>query len=155
MIFLDVCFGIFAFLPQGWLFMAFVIVAECTIVAKMLAGKWYVKKIYKVVAAANIISGLVGIITTMVLNGGWYLVVWFPWVSSHEIDIHRKGAIKMLVIFYLISFIASLVIEAIINILILKKSYTVKKVVTATILANAVTYLVGSVLLYSYSFGLV
>lgn len=24
----------------------------------------------------------------MALNGGWWLVVWFPWVSKHEVDIH-------------------------------------------------------------------
>jgi hypothetical protein len=40
---LDVSFGIFAFLPQGWLFMAFVIIMECLAMTRLLLSKWFDK----------------------------------------------------------------------------------------------------------------
>jgi hypothetical protein len=152
---LDVSFGIFAFLPQGWIFMAFVIFCECYLISKLLTAKWINKRIYWVVASSNITSGLIGIITSMILNGGWYLVVWFPWVSSHEINIHNKEALRALIIFYLIAFAVSIIIETIINLLFLKKYYLIKKIISTTVIANIVTYLIGTLILYSYSFGFI
>ena len=46
----------------------------------------------------------------MILNEGWLLVVWFPWVSSHEIDISNPKNVLWLAIFYLIAFVATLII---------------------------------------------
>lgn len=155
MTFLDVSFGIFAFLPQGWIFMAFVIFCECYLISKLLAAKWINKRIYWVVASSNIASGLLGIITSMILNGGWYLVVWFPWVSYHEIDIHNKEALSALIIFYLIAFAISVIMETIINLLFLKRHFLIKKIIWITSIANIVTYLIGTLILYSYSFGLI
>ena len=154
MILLDVSFGIFAFIPQGWLFMAFVIFCECYIVSKLLIKKWKNRKIYLSVSGTNIISGVIGIAASMRMNGGWYLVVWFPWVSSNEINLHYSQARNGLIIFYIASFIVSVLVETITNILFLKKDYAKKEIIKATIIANIVTYAVGSVLLYSYSFGL-
>ena len=152
MAFLDVSFGIFAFLPQGWVFMGFVIIIECLILSKFLASKWYNQKIYIVAIISNIISGLFGIITTLKMNGGWLLVVWFPWVSSHEIDIHKYHNLRFLIIFYAIAFFVTLILESIVNILMLRKSYSVNKIIRATILANIISYTVGTVVLYTYSF---
>ena len=134
--------------------MAFVIFCECYLISKLLTAKWVNKRIYWVVAGSNITSGLVGIVTSMLLNGGWYLVVWFPWVSSHEINIHNKEALRALVIFYLVAFVVSIAIETIFNLLFLKKVYMVKRIIWATVIANIVTYLVGTLVLYSYSLGL-
>ena len=78
---LNVSFGIYAFLPMGWLFMAFVILGEGFLMSWYLIRKKFDKKIYLTETVSNIVSGAVGIITTLALNGGWWLVVWFPWVS--------------------------------------------------------------------------
>jgi hypothetical protein len=153
MILLDVSFGIFAFMPLGWLFMAFVIVIECVVMTRWLLPVWYNKRIYGVTTLTNIISGLTGIVISMILNGGWYLVVWFPWVSNNEIDLKSKGALLSLVIFYLLAFVLTLIIEIITNILFLKSRYTKRKIIEATIIANVVSS-VGSLVLYSYSFKL-
>lgn len=134
--------------------MAFVIISECLIVSRILAKSWGNKRIYLAVGGANIASGLFGIIASMWMNGGWYLVVWFPWVSSNEVNINNSEARNALIFFYILSFILSLVIETIINILLLRRNYPGKAITKATIIANIVTYIVGSVLLYSYSFGL-
>ncbi|HVY76120.1 MAG TPA: hypothetical protein VG890_14900 [Puia sp.] len=149
---LDVSFGIFAFLPQGWLFMAFVIILECLTMTRILLPRWFDKGIYRITALTNIISGLTGIIISMILNGGWYLVVWFPWVSSNEINLTKKEALHALIIFYAAAFILTLIIEIITNILFLRKHYLTKQIVKATIIANILSYAVGTIVLYSYSF---
>ncbi|MEQ3662418.1 MAG: hypothetical protein ABNG96_06990 [Flavobacterium sp.] len=152
MIQLNVSFGIFAFLPQGWIFMAFVILIECLSISKMLSNKWKNWKLYKTVTLSNLISGIIGIIVSMILNGGWWLVVWFPWVSNHEIDAKNPESLKSLMIFYLVAFILSVLIETLINYLILKKDYNSKKIISSTLIVNIISYVVGTIVLYSYSF---
>ncbi len=152
MIQLNVSFGIFAFLPQGWLFMAFVILIECITLSRLLSNNWKNLKVYKAVTLSNLISGIFGIIGSMILNGGWWLVVWFPWVSNHEIDIKNSGNVKELIIFYLIAFVLSVLIEAIINYMFLKKQYEMKKIIVSTLFVNIISYLIGTAILYSYSF---
>ncbi len=149
---LDVSFGIFAFMPLGWLFMAFVIILECLVMTRLLLPKWFDKRIYRVTAWTNIISGLLGIIISMVLNGGWYLVVWFPWVSNNEINLSTKDALQGLIIFYAAAFVLTLIIETITNILFLRKYYATKKIIRATAIANILSYAVGTIVLISYSF---
>ena len=84
MISLDVSFGIFALMPLGWLFMVFVIGIECVVLTKFLKHQWFNKRIYGVATLTNIISGITGIIISIKINGGWWLVVWFPWVRENK-----------------------------------------------------------------------
>jgi hypothetical protein len=150
MILLNVSFGIFAFLPQGWLFMLFVILIECVILTKLLKNKWFNKRIYGIATLTNMISGIIGIIISMALNGGWWLVVWFPWVSSYEV--RTTTHFKALIIYYACAFILTIIIELLTNWLFLKKHYKDRKILTATMLANFVSYTVGTLILYLYSF---
>ena len=150
MVLLDVSFGIFAFMPLGWLFMIFVIVLECLAMTRSLLPKWLNKRIYGVTVLSNVVSGAIGIFLSIYLNGGWYLVVWFPWVSSHEIDL--PADLHFLATYYIIAFILTIIVEVNINVLLLRKHYTVKKVTIATLISNLISYAVGTAVLYSYSF---
>jgi hypothetical protein len=144
---LNVSFGIYAFLPMGWLFMAFVILAEAFLMSRHLTEKAINKRIYLSAALANIISGAVGIVTSLGLNGGWWLVVWFPWVSKHEIDVHDSQSLWALIIYYVAALILSVLIELLVNNLMLQKRYPFKKTFHATLIANAFTYVLGAVLI--------
>ena len=73
---------------------------------------------------SHFISGITGIILTLILNGGWWLVVWFPWVGSHEIDLSVPNALWGLSLFYLAAFVLSVLIEVTVNWLNLKRTYT-------------------------------
>jgi len=150
MIALNVSFGIYAFMPQGWIFMAVIILIECLGFSKLLTNTWKNSKIYSTILISNIISGIIGIIGSMMLNGGWWLVVWFPWVSSHEV--RGDKAIKYLIIFYLIAFVLTILIESIINIARLQKMYAHKEIFFKTLIINIVSYLVGSLAMYSFTF---
>ena len=144
---LNVSFGIYAFLPMGWLFMAFVILGESFLMSRYLTGKKFEKKIYRTTVLSNIVSGAVGIITTLELNGGWWLVVWFPWVSKHEIDVHDSQSLWALIIYYVAALILSVLIELLVNHLMLQKRYPFRKTLHATLIANAFSYVLGAVLI--------
>ena len=83
----------------------------------------------------------------MALNGGWWLVVWFPWVSSHEVDIHSPQEAWGLIIYYLVALILSVLIELLMNHLVLRKLYPFRKTFRATMIANAASYALGAVLI--------
>jgi len=149
---LDVSFGIFAFMPQGWLLMAFIILIECLTMTRVLLPKAFDKRIFIVTALTNVISGAAGIFISMALNGGWWLVVWLPWVSSHEIDLSVKGELQTLIIYYAMAFVLTLIIETIINVPLLSQHYSIKKIIKATLIANILSYVAGTLVLYSISF---
>ena len=148
MILLDVSFGIFVLMPEGWIFMICVILTECVVMTRLLLPKWFDKKIYWATTLSNLISGITGIILSLILNGGWYLVVWFPWVGTNEINLSKKGDLLALSIFYIITFILSLIIESMTNILFLRKQYPVKKILISTFITNLVSYAIFSFALY-------
>jgi len=151
-VFLNVSFGILAFLPQGWVFMILIMLLESLVMSELLCRKVLNGRITGTVFLSNIISGITGIILTLILNGGWWLVVWFPWVGSHEIDLSAPNALWGLILFYLVAFVLSVLIEESVNWLNLKRTYTSKKILWATFVANIASYLLGSIVLYSISF---
>ena len=132
--------------------MFFVILIECISLSKFLEKKWKDTKIYKVATLSNLISGIIGIVISMMLNGGWWLVVWFPWVGDGEVDIRNRESLEWIIIFYVCAFVLSIIIETLINWLLLRKKYSTKKIFVSTFWVNVISYLIGSVVLYSYSF---
>ncbi|MEQ8925980.1 MAG: hypothetical protein RLO81_09230 [Fulvivirga sp.] len=150
MILLNVSFGIYAFLPQGWVFMIAIILIECLGISYFLTYKWFNKKIYKTTMLSNLISGIIGIIGSMILNGGWWLVVWFPWVSNNEVS--GAEGLNLLVMFYAIAFLLTLLIEGLVNYLLLKRYYKKSQVLKTTFIVNIISYTIGSLAMYSYSF---
>ena len=152
MLLLNVSFGIFAFLPQGWVFMILIILLEAWLMSRRLCKKRFDQRITGTAFLSNFVSGLTGIITTMILNGGWILVVWFPWVSTHEIDISSPDSLLGFGVIYLIAFVLSVLIETLINWLMLRKRYSTRQIIISTLLANVASYLLGSIILYSLSF---
>lgn len=144
---LNVSFGILAFLPMGWLFMVFIIFCEAFLMSKYLTDRRFNKRIYLSATAANVISGAVGIITTMAINGGWWLVVWFPWVSSNEVNVGDPRQLLSLAVYYLTALILSVLIELGINFMILRRRYRSMRILIATLRANAFSYILGALLI--------
>ena len=144
---LNVSFGLYAFLPPGWLFMAFVILAEAILMSLYLTRKIFNGLVYTSAVVSNVVSGLFGIIVSMALNGGWWLVVWFPWVSSHEVNIQNSNQLLFLIVYYFAAMILSVLIELLVNHLILRKKYPFNKTLNATLIANAFSYFVGALLI--------
>lgn len=149
---LNVSFGILILMPQGWIIMILIMMLESIIASELLCKRILEGRITATVFLANIISGLFGIIITLMLNGGWWLVVWFPWVSSHEVDFSIPLALTSFIIYYFVAFVLSVVIELLINYSMLGKIYPTKKIIRTTLLANLASYLLGSIIIYSLGF---
>lgn len=147
----NVSFGIIALTPFGWVFMALIILLECAILSRGLAAVWWDSKVARAATVANLVSGAVGFCLSLYLNSGWWIVIWFPWVSSNEVGIPRQ--LKMFFVYYIVAFLLSILIEGIVEQLMLRSRYSGWKVWEASLLANFVSYLLASVLMYSYSFG--
>ena len=150
MIILNVSFGILAFMPQGWIFMLLIILIECVALSFLLKKKWRNRLIYKTVVFFYIISGFVGGLISMLLNGGWWLVIWLPWVSDNEVNI--ETGLRGLIIYYLAAFVLTIIIETLFNIFMFRKSYPKKRIIVSTLIINVLTYLLGSIVMYTYSF---
>jgi hypothetical protein len=144
---LNVSFGIFAFMPQGWVFMLLIILLEACIMSRVLLKKWLENGVFVSALVANGVSGIVGIVISMLLTGGWWLVVWFPWVSSNEVNVHKLSAVLGLLACYVVAMVLSVLIEWGVNHLMLRKTYSAREILKATLLANAVSYSLGAVLI--------
>jgi hypothetical protein len=149
---LNVSFGIYAFLPQGWIFMLFVILFEAFLFSKLISNKYFELRAYSSVFISNLISGIFGIMASLKLNGGWWIVVWFPWVSKNEVDRANLDAMNSLYLIYGIAFCLTLIIEVLVNTLILRKKSSIISIVKSTVLVNILSYIIGTYVLYSYSF---
>ena len=154
MVFCNVSFGILALMPQGWLFMLVIILIESLLISKILTQHWKDWSVYWRVTVSNLVSGLVGMLASIKLNGGWWLVVWFPWVSNNEIHPSDQTQLTQLAILYVLAFLLTLLIEIPLTLWLLKK-YITRSIVKSTLAANVLSYIIGSIALYSYSFGIV
>ena len=149
---LNVSFGILILMPQGWIIMILIMMLESVITSELLCKRILEGRITATVFLANIISGLFGIIITLILNGGWWMVVWFPWVSSHEVDFSIPNALIGFIIYYIVAFVLSVVIELLINYFMLGRIYSAKIIFRTTLLANLASYYFGSIIIYSLGF---
>lgn len=127
-----------------------IILIECLGLSYILTCKWHDGKACKTVVFSNLVSGIFGIVASIILNGGWWLVVWFPWVSEHEVN--GWEGLKWLTFFYVMAFIFTLIIEGIVNYSMLKKNHKKTQILMATFIVNVISYGLGSIAMYSYSF---
>lgn len=134
-------------MPQGWVFMLLIILLEACVMSRVLLKQWLSNDIFTSTLASNLASGIVGIVISMILTGGWWLVVWFPWVSSHEVDIHNSMALLGLIAYYVVAMVLSVLIEWGLNHVILRKKYPARSILNATLWANAASYALGAVLI--------
>ena len=149
---LNVSFGIFALSPLGWLFMVVVIVLEIFLMSRMLLKASWNKKIGNAVLLSNVASGAVGFILSYAVTGGWWMVLGIPWVSNHEVNLSNPSAVWGFVLYYLVALLLSVLIEAVVNYFMLRKRHQSKQIISATILVNLASYLLGSAVLYAFSF---
>jgi hypothetical protein len=80
----NVSFGIFAFHPLGWGLMLAVIAMEAVALRTFLRGESQKRNHFLVSLVANAASGAAGFVISMGITGGWWLVIWVPWVTANE-----------------------------------------------------------------------
>lgn len=153
MIFLNTAyFGKYASLPMGWLFMACLVAIEIVVMSQILDHAYFKSKIAFSALMSNAVSGIIGAYTSIAISGGRLFTVWFPWVSSKEVEPSNDEELFSFFLYFACAFVATVIVELIVNSLFLKKRYEFRPVMRATIIANVVSFLLGSFVLYSYSF---
>ena len=148
----NVSFGIYALMPLGWAFMIATILLEIVLFSRLASGIWWNDRVVVPVIVANVVSGAAGFGLSLLLNGGWWLVVWMPWVSSNEIDFSRHLA--AISVYYAGAFMLSVLIEGLLEQVLLMARFDKKATWRACFLSNLASYVIGSVAMYSWSFGL-
>lgn len=127
--------------------MILIILLEACIMSRVLEKKWLKARVFVSALVANGVSGILGIVISMMLNGGWWLVVWFPWVSSHEVDVYKPKALFGLIVYYVAAMVLSVLIEWALNHIILRKNYPAREILKSTLCANAASYALGAVII--------
>ncbi|WP_069998185.1 hypothetical protein [Cellulosilyticum sp. I15G10I2] len=145
----NVSFGILLFMPPGWVVIFFVLVLESFLMSQFLTKERFNKSIMITTVISNIVSGIIGVFLSVTHNGGWWLVWWFPWVSSNEI---RFEDINSFVIYFIIAIFLSIVIELGSNMIILHRKYSAKQIAIGTFLANITSNGIVITIMYLISF---
>ena len=144
---LDVVIG--NYLPSlfGWLFLVFVLAAESLLLSKYLAKTWVNKRIFLTVIISNIITTIIGFF--MFDQEGGTSVHLLSWIPTEYYGGHLL--IKSMISMFIFSFILSVIIEAIFNLLMLKKDYRKKKIMLGTTWVNLFTYAVGGLIIFLFT----
>ena len=126
--------------PMAWILglicLLLVCVIEAIILSKGLTKRWLNFNILTVVMVSNVISTFVGMFT----------MIWTIVIDTIEIIFKSQTSLGVLIL----ALIITLIIELPINILLLKLKYKVKSIITWTIIANTVTYILIGLLTYNY-----
>lgn len=107
----NVSFGILAFSPLGWGLMVLVILLEGFLLARLLPTATG-RSPYTTALVANAASGAVGLFASAALTGGWWLVIWVPWVTAQEAGSDQWPT---LAVFMLAAYVGSVVIESLVT----------------------------------------
>ena len=145
-------FGKYATMPIGWIFMVCIIIFEAVLMSKILNPRKLDFGIMMSSAISNVASGAIGAVVSKAINAGWMLVVWFPWVSEVEVDTTNGDSLFEFALYLAVAFIGTVFIEIIINSIFLRRHYYFKTVMRATIITNVISYVIGCLILYTYSF---
>ena len=152
----SIYFGKYAFMPIGWLFMAYVVLIEIVMMSRFLSRSknrsFFNSRVAIATFISNLVSAIIGVCTSIAINGGRLLTVWFPWVSSREVDVTKEEQLFSFVLYIAVAFVATVIIEMIVNYLFLNSRYKFRQVMRATIIANMMSYLLACFALYYYSF---
>lgn len=147
MILLDIMVG--HFLPNtfGWTFLVFVLATESPLLSKYLTKKWVDKRIFTSVTVSNLITTLIGYFLLNEESSGGHLLNWIPVYYYHgDIRIDRT------ILLFISTFIGSVIIEGLFNVITLKRDFAFKKIFLGTLWVNMFTYLAGGLTILLYNF---
>ena len=147
-------FGKYASHPLGVLLMACLLVIEIVVMSQILDHVYFKSKIAFTALISNVVSGVVGAYASLAVTGGRLFTVWFPWVSSQEVNLLNDEELLSFGLYFAAAFVVAVLIELAVNYMLMKKRYDFRPILSATIVANVVSFVVGSFALYTYSFSL-
>jgi hypothetical protein len=146
MISLDIIVGYYLPSLFGWAFLGFVLISECLLLSRYLEKKWYDKTVFLSIIASNVLTTIIGFILLDEKNSGGHLLNWIP-VDVYHGDIRIARTIFL----FISSFIATVIIEALLNWAVLRKAKSKKQLLYGTLIVNAFTYIIGAMVIFVYT----
>ena len=148
----NVSMALLILLPQGWAIISAILLLEVSLFYFLLKRQYKFGGLFWRLTISNLVSGVLGFLLSLKLNGVWLGAFWFPWVSSHEI----KFMSLYFIIYFLIIFIITLIIEIPINILLFKKlGIKWKTTLITSLIVNAITNIGCAFIMYLFSFNII
>ena len=123
-------------------FFVSIVLIECLGLSYFLSKTWWNNKICGAVFISNSTSYIMELVGSSYLFSFKQCFAWFPGLLL------GRGSFERLSILYLITFISTVVIEVIINLLMLRKRYQTLEIIRTTFLINVISYLIGGGILY-------
>ena len=149
---LNVSMAILILMPQGWAIITAILLLEVSLFYFLLKRQYKFGELFWRLAISNLVSGVLGFVLSLSLNGGWLGAFWFPWVSSYEIEFMSP----YFIIYFLIIFIITLIIEIPINIFLFRKlGIKWGKTLLTSLLVNAITNIGCAFIIYLFSFNII
>jgi len=149
---LNISMAILILMPQGWAIITAILLLEISLFYFLLKRQYKFGELFWRLAISNLVSGVLGFVLSLSLNGGWLGAFWFPWVSSHEIEFMSP----YFIIYFLIIFIITLIIEIPINIFLFRKlGIKWGKTLLTSLLVNAITNIGCAFIIYLFSFNII
>ena len=151
---LNVSMIILIFMPLGWGIIVTILVLEALLFYLLLKRcvPFFVTLGY--LSISNLVSGLAGLGLSLLHNGGWYGVFWFPWVGRYEVSLGDPHSLGFFIVYFLIIFLITMIIEIPLNILLFKKrGICIGRTIRVSLLANLVTNVGCASIIYLWSFG--
>jgi hypothetical protein len=105
----NVSFGVLAFSPVGAFLMLLVVAVEMVLLSRLTRTVSRKPNYFLLSLTANAASGLVGLMVSVGITGGWWLVVWVPWVTAAEASREQWPALAG---FMAVAYIGSVAIES-------------------------------------------
>lgn len=150
---LNVSMIILIFMPLGWGIIFTILMIETVLFYLLFKRKIPFLTNLGFLTISNLISGLGGFGLSLLHNGGWYGVFWFPWVGKNELNLSNAQSFYFFVLYFVVVYLITMLIEIPINILLYRrKAVDVKSILRVTFLSNVVTNIGCALLIYLWSF---
>ncbi|MBU0486945.1 MAG: hypothetical protein KKA07_05815 [Bacteroidetes bacterium] len=146
----DIGFGIYVFSLPGWGLMIFLILIECAMMSELIRKMFFNQSIFITTIISNFISAILGMVISLLVTSGKWLIVWFPWVGREEVATEKQ--FHLFAIYYILAVGFTILIEVIANSLLLRQKYRLIRIIRATFVANLISIICGSAILYIFSF---
>lgn len=123
--------------PLPFIFLLLIALLEGCIASQLLKREVFNKHIIITFLISNITGYFVEYFLSVLLNGGFTLLVWVPWVKI----IGTKDLFVYAISFPII-FIVTLLVEGLMNWLLLTETYSLSKIFKATFLTNFISLII-------------
>jgi len=136
--------------PYPFIILSLIVLIKGFVASRIIQKSIFVKQIVLTILISSVTSYVLEYLFSLVLNDGFNLLVWIPWVKVIE----RIVFFDYLISFPLI-FIGTFLIESLVNWILLRKKYNWKVIIKTTFLLDMITIILLVITINFIAFNLI